>query len=205
MSPLGFVDLYVVVMALASSLLSFLCRIQQPSRHFPRINIPVVSVIGINGPRTERDGGRIVAHSERGFNLTVSDIEHPESQSLNGFAVIKIFFRPSANISVALTKGHSDRQTCCAGLARARLRRWSSLTPASSTRCATWDWQQDDSRSKHVRISGTIFLRTSLATVQVRPSSPYGGSRARAGRPRFPNCSSTFGARGHRKAVAAQN
>ena len=41
---------------------------------------------------------RIVSNSERGFTVTVNDIEHQESQSLNGIGVIKIFFRPGVNI-----------------------------------------------------------------------------------------------------------
>ena len=41
----------------------------------------------------------------------VNDIEHIESQSLNGVAVVKIFFRPSANIQTALAQVTAVCQT----------------------------------------------------------------------------------------------
>ena len=44
---------------------------------------------------------RIVANSERGITTTVNDIEHMESQSVNGMGVIKVFFRPGTNIQGA--------------------------------------------------------------------------------------------------------
>ncbi len=47
---------------------------------------------------------RIVFNSERGMTTTVNDIEHIESQSLNGIAVIKIFFQPHVNIGSAVAQ-----------------------------------------------------------------------------------------------------
>ena len=37
---------------------------------------------------------RIIVGFERGLTTTVNDIEHIESQSLNGLGVVKIFFHP---------------------------------------------------------------------------------------------------------------
>ena len=47
---------------------------------------------------------RIVFNSERGMTTTVNDIEHIESQSLNGIGVIKIFFQPHVNIGSAVAQ-----------------------------------------------------------------------------------------------------
>jgi len=59
-------------------------------RHFPNINIPVVSVIWSYGglsPTEMQD--RITTVVERAMTTTVSDIEHVESQSLRGTSVIQ--------------------------------------------------------------------------------------------------------------------
>ncbi|MFN0005643.1 MAG: efflux RND transporter permease subunit, partial [Burkholderiaceae bacterium] len=72
---------------------------------FPEINIPVVSVIwSYNGLSAQEMGQRIAASSERGLSTVVNDIEHIESTSLNGIAIIKIFFQPKANIQLAISQ-----------------------------------------------------------------------------------------------------
>ena len=72
---------------------------------FPEINIPVISIIwNYNGLSAQEMGQRIAGQSERGLTTTVSDIEHIESQSLNGVAVIKVFFQPTANIQTAIAQ-----------------------------------------------------------------------------------------------------
>ena len=47
---------------------------------------------------------RIVTISERGMTTTVNDIEHIESQSLNGMGVIKVFFHPNVKIDMAIAQ-----------------------------------------------------------------------------------------------------
>jgi len=72
---------------------------------FPEINIPVVSIIwNYNGLPAQEMGQRISGQVERGLTTTVSDIEHIESQSLAGVAIIKVFFQPTANIEMAISQ-----------------------------------------------------------------------------------------------------
>ncbi|PIF77842.1 CzcA family heavy metal efflux pump [Variovorax sp. 54] len=72
---------------------------------FPEINIPVVSVIwNYSGLPAQEMGQRISGQVERGLTTTVSDIEHIESQSLAGVAIIKVFFQPTANIEMAISQ-----------------------------------------------------------------------------------------------------
>ena len=54
---------------------------------------------------------RIITNSERGMTVTVNDIEHIESQSVQGVGVIKIFFQPQANIQTALAQVTAIVQT----------------------------------------------------------------------------------------------
>jgi len=60
---------------------------------FPSIDIPVVSVIwSYSGVAPEEMEKRFVTVCERAMSTTVNDIEHIESQSYNGVAVIKVYF-----------------------------------------------------------------------------------------------------------------
>ncbi len=47
---------------------------------------------------------RIVVGFERGLTATVNDVEHIESQSLNGLGVVKIFFYPNVRIDMAMAQ-----------------------------------------------------------------------------------------------------
>src|SRR5215470_19109426 len=92
-----------VVMALLIIILTPVTIARTPVDILPEINIPVVSIVwSYTGLSPSEMSDRIVTNSERGFTVTVNDVEHIESQSLSGIAVIKIFFRPSVNIATAL-------------------------------------------------------------------------------------------------------
>mgnify|MGYP003913690903 CR=1 FL=1 len=94
-----------IVMALLIVLATPLTLKNMATDIFPEINIPVVSVIwNYNGLSAQEMGQRIAAQNERGLTTVVSDIEHIESQSLAGVAVIKVFFQPKANIQTAIAQ-----------------------------------------------------------------------------------------------------
>ncbi len=83
-----------VVMALLIIILTPLTILRTPVDIFPEINIPVVSVVwSFDGMSPSEMADRIISNSERGYTITVNDIEHQESQSLYGKAVI-ILCRP---------------------------------------------------------------------------------------------------------------
>ena len=86
-----------VVMALVLLLLTPLVIWRMPVDVLPDIDIPVISVVWTyTGMAPDEMADRIITNSERGLTITVNDIEHIESQSLNGIGVIKIFSnRPS--------------------------------------------------------------------------------------------------------------
>src|SRR5258708_3434277 len=79
---------------------------------FPNINIPVVSIVWqYAGLSADQMAGRIVTITERTLSTTVNNIEHVESQSLNGTAVVKIFFQPHVDISTAIAQVTAVSQT----------------------------------------------------------------------------------------------
>jgi multidrug efflux pump subunit AcrB len=87
-----------IVLALLIVLLGMFTILRTPTDIFPSINIPVVSTIwNYTGLPPEDMSNRIVANAERYAQTTVNDIEHTESQSLPGIAVVKYFFQPNVN------------------------------------------------------------------------------------------------------------
>jgi multidrug efflux pump subunit AcrB len=101
-----------IVMALLVLLASPFALLTMATDIFPEINIPVVSIIwNYNGLSAQEMGQRIAGQSERGLTTTVSDIEHIESQSLQGITVIKVFFQPTANIQTAIAQVVAAMQT----------------------------------------------------------------------------------------------
>ena len=93
------------VMAIVILILGDLSIIRTPKDIFPNINIPVVTVLwGYTGLSADQMANRIAVINQRSLTLTVNDIEHIESESLNGTAMIKIFFQPGANIAMAMSR-----------------------------------------------------------------------------------------------------
>ena len=101
-----------VVGAFLILILGFFSILSMPTDIFPNIDIPVISVVwNYTGLSAEQMANRIVTPSERGMTSTVNDIEHIESQSLNGTGIIKIFFQPSVNIGSAVAQVAAIAQT----------------------------------------------------------------------------------------------
>jgi CzcA family heavy metal efflux pump len=102
-----------IVLALLIVLLGAFTALRTPVDIFPTINIPVVSTVWqYTGLQPEDMANRIVLNSERSAQTTVNDVEHTESQSLPGIAVVKYFFQPNANeqLSYAQITGISQTQ-----------------------------------------------------------------------------------------------
>src|ERR1035437_3392900 len=156
-----------VVMALVIILLMGVAVVRTPVDIFPEINIPVVSVVWFyTGLSPQEMADRIVSNSERGYTITVNDIEHQESQSLSGIAVIKIFFRPSVNLSVALTQVTAMSQTMLRGLPPGTTPPLIITYTASSTPIVQLGLSSKTLPEQQLFDLGTNFLRTQLTTVQ---------------------------------------
>jgi multidrug efflux pump subunit AcrB len=79
---------------------------------FPEIDIPVINVIwtykGMDSGELER---RITTYSEYAYTSNVNEIKRVESQTLNGVAVIKIYFHQGVDIGTALSQVTSASQS----------------------------------------------------------------------------------------------
>jgi multidrug efflux pump subunit AcrB len=101
-----------VVMSILILVMGVLSIFRTPTDIFPNINIPVVSVIWVfNGMVPKDMSDRIVSVTERNMTTIVDNIEHIESQSLNGIAVVKVFIQPNASLDRAIAQITASSQT----------------------------------------------------------------------------------------------
>jgi CzcA family heavy metal efflux pump len=101
-----------IVMALLIAIVGVMSAIRTPVDIFPDIPVPVIATAWKYGglPPAEMSS-RIITPFERTLTTTVNDIEHVESQSLEGIAVVKVFLQPGADIRTATAQVTSVSQT----------------------------------------------------------------------------------------------
>ena len=100
-----------VVLAMLIAIFGTLAAVRTPTDIFPN-KIPVVSVVWTyTGLSPDDMSGRIVYYYERTLTAQVGDIEHIESQSLNSYGVLKIFFHKDVNVAAAVAQVTAASQT----------------------------------------------------------------------------------------------
>jgi multidrug efflux pump subunit AcrB len=150
-----------------------------PKDIFPNINIPVVSVLwnysGLSAPEM---AARIVANSERSMTTTVNDIEHIESQSLNGISVVKAFFHPNVRVEMAIAQITAISQTLLRGLPQGTTPPLIIVYTASSVPILQIALSGQGLSEQQLFDLGVNFIRTRLVTVQgAAIPYPYGGKQ----------------------------
>ncbi|NVN11195.1 efflux RND transporter permease subunit, partial [Nguyenibacter vanlangensis] len=100
-----------IVLALLLSVLGPLAVLSMATDIFPAIDIPVISVIWTYGGMPPQDmSGRITSGFERACLVAVNDIDHIESQSLTGMAIVKLFFHRGANVDLSMSQATAVSQ-----------------------------------------------------------------------------------------------
>ena len=85
--------------------------IRTPKDIFPSINIPVISSLwNYTGMSAEGMESHITSQFERSLTTTVDNIEHIESQSIYGNAIIKVFLQPTASVATGIAQVTSIAQ-----------------------------------------------------------------------------------------------
>ena len=168
-----------VVMALLILILGTLAVYRTPTDIFPNIDIPVLTVVySYGGLSAEEISERIVLGFERGLTATVNDVEHIESQSLNGLAVIKVFFHPHANVEMALAQVTANAQSAVRQQPPGTTPPFILAYNASSVPIIQLALSGKNLSEQQVNDLASNFLRTQLATVEgaIFPN-PYGGKQ----------------------------
>src|ERR1700740_580890 len=100
-----------VVLALLILHMRTLTLARMPTDILPQIDIPVVAAVWTySGLPPQEMEGRITSQFERAATTTVTGIEHIESQSLAGVAVVKIYMQPGVSMAGAGAAGAAVAQ-----------------------------------------------------------------------------------------------
>jgi multidrug efflux pump subunit AcrB len=144
---------------------------------FPKIDIPVVSVIwSFPGVAPEEMEKRFVTVTERAMTTTVNDIEHIESQSYNGVSVIKVFFHEGAKVEAGVAQITSITQTLLRILPPGTTPPLILQYSASNVPILQLGLTSKTLSEQDLYDLGLNFIRTQLATVQgAQVPLPYGG------------------------------
>jgi CzcA family heavy metal efflux pump len=168
-----------VVLALLLLILGPIVILRTPVDIFPNINIPVVSILwNYSGLNPQEMSDRIVSQTERALTTTVDNIQHSESQSLNGIAVVKVFFQPGANIERALAQITAISQTQLRQLPPGTTPPLVITYNASSVPILQLALSGSRLSEQQLFDYGVNFIRTRLITVPgVAIPWPYGGKQ----------------------------
>ncbi|HLN09048.1 MAG TPA: efflux RND transporter permease subunit, partial [Xanthobacteraceae bacterium] len=166
-----------VVLAIVIALFGIRSALLTPTDIFPNINIPVVSVVWTYTGLLPNDmSGRVIYYYERTLTAQVGDIEHIESQSLNGYGVVKIFFQKSVDIAAALAQVTAASQTVLKLLPPGITPPYVLSYNASSVPILQLALSSKQLPQMRLFDLGQNFIRPQLATVAgAAVPSPYGG------------------------------
>jgi len=168
-----------VVASLLILILGPIVILRTPTDVFPNINIPVVSILwNYTGLNPQEMADRIVSQTERSLTTTVDDIEHIESQSLNGIAVVKVFFQPTAKLEKAIAQVTAISQTQLRTLPLGTTPPLIISYSASSVPILQLALSSKSLSEQDLNDYGLNFIRTRLVTVPgASVPYPYGGKQ----------------------------
>jgi len=146
---------------------------------FPNIKIPIAAVIWrYNGILPEEIANRIVLFSERVAQTTVNDVEHTESQSVNGTAVVKYFFQPDVDQALSFAQITAVSQVQLAYSPPGTTPPFVLSYSASSVPILQLALSSDTLPEAQIYDLGNTILRTQLATVPgASIPFPFGGKQ----------------------------
>ena len=173
-----------IVLALLLPLLGALTLFGTPLRPgmpvdiFPDIAIPIIAVnFNYTGMSPDDMSGRVTAQLERYATTIVNDIEHVESESYPGIAVIKLFFQPGVNIDLAMSQVTAYGQTALRNMPPGELPPLILKYNASSVPILQLAMSSDKLTEAQLFDFGNQVLRSQIATIAgVSIPYPFGGA-----------------------------
>ena len=168
-----------IVLALLILILSPVVILSTPTDIFPNVNIPVIAVAwqytGLNPEELE---GRLTSVYERVLTTTVDNIEHIESTTVNGQAIVKIFLQPGVSLDTANAQVTAISQAVLRQLPPGTLPPLIINYSASSVPILQLGLSGQGLSEQQLNDMGQNFVRPQLVTVPgaVIPW-PYGGKQ----------------------------
>jgi multidrug efflux pump subunit AcrB len=168
-----------VVMALVILILGIGTIARIPTDIFPEVDIPVVTVVfNYAGLPPEEMEKRIVTGFERFLTTVVSDIEHVESQSLTGIAIIKIYLQPGANIEEAIAETTAIGTTAVRQMPPGTVPPFIIKYSASNVPVMQAALESETMTEQQLFDIGINFVRADIATIRgTQIPYPYGGKQ----------------------------
>ncbi len=168
-----------IVLALLILILAPVVILRTPTDIFPNIDIPVIAAAfnytGLNAQEMEE---RITSIYERSLTTTVNDVEHIESQSINGRAIIKVFFQPNVNINAAMAQVSASSQPVLKSLPPGTTAPFLLVYNASSVPIIQLGLSGRGLTEQALFDYGVNFIRTRLVTIPgCAIPYPYGGKQ----------------------------
>jgi len=153
--------------------------LRTPTDIFPNIDIPVVSVLwNYNGLAPDEMSSRIVYPYERTLTTTVNNIEHIDSQSWSGRAIVKIYFQPGVDIGNAVAQVTAVSQTAVRQLPPGTTPPLVIQYNASTVPILQLALSGIGLSEQQLGDLGQTFVRTALVTIPgVAVPYPYGGKQ----------------------------
>jgi len=166
-----------VVVSLLIFILGIGSAVEAPKDIFPYINIPVVTIVWTYAGLTPTEmEGRIVTVCERALTTTVNDIEHQESESYQGVSVIRVYFQPNVDVSLAMSQVTAIVQTILRVLPPGSFPPAIIKYDASSVPIVQLALSGEGLTEEDLYDLGLSFIRPRLATVRgASVPLPYGG------------------------------
>ena len=168
-----------VVLAILISVMGLVAIFRTPTDIFPNINIPVVSIVwAYAGLVPQQMADRIITVTERSLTTTVDNIEHTESQSLYGTAVVKVFLQPNASVDRGIAQITAICQTQLRQLPPGTTPPLIIAYSASSVPVLQLALSGKRLSEQQLNDYGLNFIRTQLITVPgAAVPYPYGGKQ----------------------------
>jgi multidrug efflux pump subunit AcrB len=146
---------------------------------YPAIDIPVVATIWTyTGLSPQEMEGRITTQFERAVTTTVSGVEHIESQSLAGIAVVKVYLQPGSSVIGGVTEVAAAAQPLLRSLPPGATAPGILQYSASDTAILQLAISSPTLAEQQIYDVATNFLRPRLATVRgAQLPLPLGGKQ----------------------------
>ncbi len=166
-----------IVLALLILIASPVVVLRTPTDIFPNIDIPVIAVAWqFTGLNPEEMEGRITTQYERVLTTTVDNIEHIESTTVNGQAMVKIFLQPHARLDTANAQVTAVSQTILRQLPPGT--QPPLIINYSASTVPILQLALSGLSESELNDAGLNFLRTQLVTVPgASIPYPYGGKQ----------------------------
>jgi CzcA family heavy metal efflux pump len=168
-----------VVASILILILGVVSIVRSPVDIFPNIDIPVISVIWqYTGLSPQEISNRIVFNFERSLTTTVNNIEHIESQSLNGVGIVKVYFHPHTDIGFAIAQVTAISQSTVKNLPPGTTPPYIIEYNASSVPILQLGLAAPGLNEQQLADMGQNFIRTALITIPgIAVPYPYGGKQ----------------------------